>query len=85
MKNPSQSPSGLERRAFLQSAAVAAIPAVALPSAAALAAAGTDPIFGLIEKHKQAAKDLDARCCLEEHLADVIPDEKRGAAHLGGS
>ena len=82
MKNPSQSPSRLDRRALLRSAAVA-IPAVALPTATALAAAGTDPVFALIEAHKEAERDLNEHCCLEEHLSDIIPDEKRKSSSWG--
>ncbi|MBR1210244.1 hypothetical protein [Bradyrhizobium sp. JYMT SZCCT0180] len=91
MMNPSQSPSGLDRRAFLQAGAAA----VALPSAAALVAAPSvalasmpklaepDPIFALIEAHKEAERDYDEHCVLDDHWCAIIPQEKRMSTQWG--
>ena len=58
----------------INAAALAAAPAAALASVPK--SLKLDPIFELIEEHKQAVKDLDAHCRFEERLADTIPDEK---------
>ncbi|WP_029587544.1 hypothetical protein [Bradyrhizobium sp. URHD0069] len=67
---------------FATAAAGVALPAAALRSSPSAAAKAPEPIFALIDAHKQATKDLDAHCRREEQLAD-IPAAKSKSSSFG--
>jgi hypothetical protein len=66
--------SQLNRRNAL--AAVAALPALAVP-AAAIAAVAPDPILAVIEAHRRAWADLGTECKNQEVLEGEISSERR--------
>ncbi|MGY3445618.1 hypothetical protein [Bradyrhizobium sp. USDA 4473] len=76
---------GMNRRALMSTLASAAAVAATVPAAAMAQAStlGTEPIFGMIERHKRMAAALNLLGAEEDALCDSIRKDRRRSSIFG--